>query len=111
MNLSSYRSPEVSEGRKIFRSRILILTLTSFALLSGSGSARAQSGTGGARPGGREYGVNLTFAVYQYDAQRSPELQAMTRLSGSYSSAQEEIAYLKDKNQLQDLAVRHIRSV
>jgi Gram-negative bacterial TonB protein C-terminal len=109
MNLSSCRSPEVSEARKILRSRILILTLTSFALLSGI--ALAQSGTGGVRPGGREYAANLTFAVYQYDAQRSPELQGMERLSGSYSSAQEEIAYLKDKNKLQDLAVRHIRSV
>ena len=70
-----------------------------------------QSGAGGSRAGGHEYGVNLTFAVYQYDAQRSPALQDVTRLSGTYSSAQEEIAYLKDSNKLQEIAVRHIRSV
>jgi hypothetical protein len=35
----------------------------------------------------------------------------VTRLSGTYSTAQEEIAYLKDKNKLEEIAVRHIRSV
>jgi len=70
-----------------------------------------QSGTGGARPGGREYAVNLTYAVYQFDAGRSPALQEVTRLAGTYSTAQEEIAYLKDKNKLEELAVRHVRSV
>jgi TonB family protein len=74
-------------------------------------TAIAQSGAGVARSSGREYGVNLMYAVYQYDAGRSPEMQEVTRLAGTYSSAQEEIAYLKDKNKLQDIAVRHIRSV
>ena len=73
--------------------------------------AGAQSGAGGVRTGGREYAVNLTFAVYQYDAERSPAMEEVTRLSGTYSTAQEEIAYLKDKNKLQEIAVRHIRSV
>jgi TonB family protein len=70
-----------------------------------------QSGTGGARPSGREYGVNLTFAVYQYDGQRSPSIKELTRLSGTYSTAEEEIAFLKDKYKLEDVAVRHVRSV
>jgi len=42
-------------------------------------TANAQSGAGGVRAGGRDYGVNLNFAVYQYDAQRSPELQEMPK--------------------------------
>lgn len=80
-------------------------------MLVSAGAAAGQSGTGGARPSGKEYAVNLTYAVYQYDAQRSPALQELTRLTGTYSTAQEEIAYLKDKNKLEELAVRHIRSV
>src|SRR5215208_5279555 len=72
----------------------------------------AQSGaTGTSRATGREYGVNLTFGVYQYDAQRSPEVQEVARLSGTYSTPQEEIDYLKEKYKLQEMAVRHIRSV
>ena len=74
-------------------------------------TAAAQSGAGGVRAGGREYAVNLTFAVYQYDAGRSPAMEEVTRLSGTYSTAQEEIAYLKDKNKLEEIAVRHVRSV
>ena len=74
-------------------------------------TAIAQSGAGGVRPGGREYAVNLTFAVYQYDAGRSPSMEDVSRLSGTYSTAAEEIAYLKDKHKLQEIAVRHIRSV
>jgi TonB family protein len=85
--------------------------LISLLLLGPVLTATAQSGAGGARPAGHEYAVNLTFAVYQYDAQRSPAMPDLTRLSGTYSTAQEEIAYLKDKNKLEELAVRHIRSV
>lgn len=82
-----------------------------FVLIGPVLTATAQSGAGGARPAGHEYSVNLTFAVYQYDALRSPAMQELTRLTGTYSTAQEEIAYLKDKNKLEELAVRHIRSV
>ncbi|HXI89837.1 MAG TPA: energy transducer TonB [Blastocatellia bacterium] len=74
-------------------------------------TSAAQSGAGGVRAGSREYAVNLTFAVYQYDAGRSPAMEEVTRLQGTYSTAQEEIAYLKDKNKLEEIAVRHIRSV
>jgi TonB family protein len=81
-------------------------------LLPGSGEAAiCQSGAGGVRTSGREYAVNLTYAVYQYDATRSPAMEEVTRLSGTYSTAQEEIAYLKDKNKLQEITVRHIRAV
>jgi len=74
-------------------------------------TATAQSGTGGVRSGGREYATNLTFAVYQYDAAHSPPMQELTRLSGTYSTPQEEIAYLKDSHKLQEIVVRHVRSV
>jgi hypothetical protein len=71
----------------------------------------AQSGAGGVRPGGREYAANLTFAVYQYDAARSPSMEEVSRLSGTYSTPDEEIAYVKDKHKLEEIAVRHVRSV
>src|ERR1051325_4757212 len=74
-------------------------------------TAMGQSGAGAARSGGREYAVNLTFAVYQYDALRSSPIQDLSRLAGTYSTPQEEIAYLKDKYKLEELAVRHVRSV
>jgi TonB family protein len=35
----------------------------------------------------------------------------MTRLSGTFSTPQEEIAYLKDKHKLEEVVVRHVRSV
>lgn len=63
------------------------------------------------RPSGREYGVNLTFAVYQYDPQRSPAIEEVTRLNGTYSTAEDEMAYVKEKHKLDELAVRHVRSV
>lgn len=85
---------------------LVILLAPSFGV-----TAIAQSASGGVRTGGREYAVNLTFAVYQYDAGRSPSMEEVTRLAGTYSTAEEEIAYLKDKNKLQEIAVRHVRSV
>ena len=87
------------------------LRLIFFVLAGPVLTATAQSGAGGARAAGHEYAVKLTFAVYQYDAQRSPAMQELTRLSGTYSTAKEEIAYLRDQNKLEELAVRHIRSV
>jgi len=74
-------------------------------------AALAQSGAGGVRSGGREYAANLTFAVYQYDATRSPAMEEVTRLSGTYSTPNEEIAYVKDKHKLQEIITRHIRAV
>lgn len=73
--------------------------------------AVAQRGSGNSRANYREYGVNLTFAIYQYDAQRSPALEEATRLAGTYSTAEEEMAYLKDKHKLEEIAVRHVRAV
>ena len=92
--------------------RILLRPLLLFTLmLLCAVTAAGQSGSGGARPGGREYAANLTFAVYQYDAVRSPAMEEVTRLSGTYSTAQEEIAYVKDRHKLEEIAVRHVRSV
>lgn len=93
------------------RAALCSVRVISFLLLGFVLTAAAQSGSGGARAAGHEYAVNLTFAVYQYDALRSPAMLDLARLSGTYSTAQEEIAYLKDKYKLEELAVRHIRSV
>lgn len=95
-----------AEGRRGLRLCALLLSMLGLGI-----GAIAQSGAGGVRSGGREYAVNLTYAVYQYDAAKSPSLEEVTRLSGTYSTAQEEIAYLKDKNKLQEIVVRHVRSV
>lgn len=70
----------------------------------------AQSGAG-ARSSGREYAVNLTFGAYQYDAARSPAMEEVTRLASTASTAQEEIAYVKEKHKLEEVAVRHVREV
>lgn len=118
MRFSKVKTAEDAETRKIFRlcaclcsPRFMSLFLV-LLLLPGLGeTAIPQSGAGGVRTGGREYAVNLNYAVYQYDATRSPVMEEVTRLSGTYSTPQEEIAYLKDKNKLQEIAVRHIRAV
>lgn len=85
------------------------------ATLTLSAGAFAQSGsTTGARANrsaGYEYGVNLTFAVYQYDPQRSPAIEEAIRLNSTFSNAEEEMAYIKEKQKLAEVAVRHARSV
>ena len=92
------------------RSSILQLALVTSLVSAFPSLCLGQSGSTSSRATGREYGVNLTFAVYQYDAQRSQALEEVTRLSGTFSSADEEIAHLKDKYKLEDVAVRHVRS-
>src|SRR5262249_31795286 len=42
---------------------------------------------------------------------KSQPIEQITRLSGTYSSAGDEISYVKDKYKLEEMAVRHIRSV
>jgi TonB family protein len=113
MRNAKTRTAEDAEERRRshLRASLRALRLVSFLLLGPVLTVTAQSGAAGARAAGHEYAVNLTFAVYQYDAQRSPAMQELTRLTGTYSTAQEEIAYLKDKNKLEEMAVRHIRSV
>lgn len=90
-------------ARRIRFALVLVLVLGTVVL--------AQSGAGRARTTSREYGVNLTFAVYQFDASRSPAIEEVTRLPATFSSAEEEIAYLKDKYKLEEVEVRHIRPV
>ena len=113
MTVLKLRAADDAESRRGLRLLASLRPLWLVFLLSPSLgiTAAAQSGAGGVRAGSREYAVNLTFAVYQYDAGRSPAMEEVTRLSGTYSTAQEEIAYLKDKNKLEEIAVRHIRSV
>jgi Gram-negative bacterial TonB protein C-terminal len=116
MQLSKELSKPGTAGNAVARRGLRLccmrhLWLVSFLSLGIATIAIAQSGAGGVRSGGREYAANLTFAVYQYDAARSPGMEEVTRLSGTYSTAQEEIAYLKDKHKLGELAARHVRAV
>ena len=74
-------------------------------------SGLAQSGTAGSRPSGRDYGVNLTYAVYLYNPATSASVADVVRLTSTFSSAKEEMAHLREKNYLHDIEVRHIRSV
>ncbi|MFY9610107.1 MAG: energy transducer TonB [Blastocatellia bacterium] len=106
VNLTSLRAARLQSPRSVFSAFLLtVLFLTHFAL------GFAQSGSGGARSSGRDYAVNLTFGAYQYDAARSPAMEEITRLASTASTAQEEIAYVKEKHRLEDIAVRHVRSV
>lgn len=113
MKLSNFFTAEDADARRGLRLGVSLRPLWLVFLLSVDigVTAIAQSGAGGTRSGGRDYGVNLTFAVYQYESGRSPAMQDLTALSGTYSTADEEIASLKDKYKLEGLAVRHIRSV
>jgi TonB family protein len=84
----------------------------SFALLFAlAASLLPQSGATRTRGAGREYGVNLTFAVYQFDDVRSPKLEPVTRLSATFTSGDEEAAYLREKYKIEDVSIRHVRSV
>ena len=87
-----------------------VVILACLCAFSAASAAFSQSGATTSRATGRDYGVNLTFAVYQYDAQRSPAVEEVTRLSGTFSSAEDEIAHLKDKYKLEEVAIRHVRS-
>ena len=105
--LVSRRAPKPQSSRIPFFAFSTALVV----LLVFSSLVFAQSGSGGVRSSGRDYAVNLTFAAYQYDAARSPAMQEVTRLASTASTAKEEIAYVKDKHKLEELAVRHVRSV
>lgn len=97
------RHPQFKKTFSVLACALVLLNIGEFGF--------AQSGSGGVRSSGRDYAVNLTFGAYQYDAARSPVMQEVTRLASTASSAQEEIAYVKDKHKLEELAVRHVRSV
>lgn len=59
----------------------------------------------------RAYGVNCTLALYQYDEAASQPLEAEFRLPHTFDSAEGETTFLKRNYRLEDLLVRHIRSV
>ena len=106
VNFASLRVNRVQRPTKVFYASScigLLLTLSAIGV--------AQSGSGRARSSGRAYAVNLTFGAYQYDATRSPAMEELTRLASTASTAQEEIAYVRDKHKLEEIAVRHVRSV
>jgi len=70
-----------------------------------------QSGVHRSRPGSSDFGANLTINVFQFDDTKSPAIDPVTQLSESFSSPNDEAAYLKVKQNLQDVALRHNRLV
>jgi TonB family protein len=87
------------------------IVVTVALLLALCNVLRAQSGAGGSRAAGREYGVNLNIGVYQYDEAKSQAIEPLTRLSATYSTPGDEISFVRDKYKLEGMAVRHTRSV
>jgi TonB family protein len=70
-----------------------------------------QSGTARSRSATQSFGVNLIFAIYQYDATRSPAVEPVATMTQTFSSAKDEIVYLRDKQKLEGVEMRHLRSV
>lgn len=105
------KSPAPSVRLAILRRAIQIIALSACLLAALGSVGLAQSGAAGGRPSGRAFGVNLTYAVYQYDPARSPSLEEVVRLSSTFSSAKEEMAHLRENNKLEGVEVRHVRSV
>jgi TonB family protein len=79
--------------------------LSALALLLASAGAAAQASRRA------EYGVNLTFAVYQYDDARSKEIRDVTVLKQTVSTAEEEIGFITRTYGVEDMKARHVRSV
>jgi TonB family protein len=57
------------------------------------------------------FGSNFTLAVYQFDEAGSRPIDQELRFGQTFESAEAEMGYMKRTFGLQDLAVRHIRSV
>jgi TonB family protein len=58
-----------------------------------------------------EYGANLNLAIYQFDDARSKETREVMPLRQTASSAEEEIDYLTRNFGLEEVKLRHVRSV
>ncbi len=91
--------------------KVLSWVLTIIVTVMLAESAKSQSGTSRPRSGARGYGVNLTYAIYQYDAVRSPEMGEVTLLAQTFSAAKDELSHLKEKYKLEGVEIRHIREV
>lgn len=58
-----------------------------------------------------EYGVNLTFAIYQFNDARSKVIRDVTALKQTASTAEEEIEYVTRTYGVEEMKIRHVRSV
>jgi TonB family protein len=81
------------------------MALLIFAGASYEAAARMQV----ARTG--DYGVNLNIAIYQHDDARSKQIDALTKLNQTVSSAEEEIELITRTYGIEELKLRHLRSV
>ena len=65
----------------------------------------------GSRPREVRFGLNLTYAIYQFDETRSSPINSETRLTQTFESAEAERGFLQRKFGLEQLMPRHARSV
>jgi TonB family protein len=97
-------------GMKELRPAALVFRVFVF-LVFASAMTFAQSGVHRPRVNSHDYGVNLTFSIFQFDEAHSPALEATTRLPESFTTPEEENAFLKVKEKLGEVALRHSRAV
>lgn len=58
-----------------------------------------------------DYGAGLTVAFYQFDEARSKQIAEITSLRQTASSAEEEIDYVSRTYGVEDMKLRHMRSI
>lgn len=58
-----------------------------------------------------DYGAGLTVAFYQFDEARSKQIAEITSLRQTASSAEEEIDYVSRTYGVEDMKLRHLRSI
>lgn len=87
------------------RSLILTLSISSVALLMWTPRVDAQLLKKS------DYGAGLTLAFYQFDESRSKQIAEVTSLKQTAASADEEIDYITRTFGLEDMKLRHLRSI
>jgi TonB family protein len=71
-----------------------------------------QGQAGGGRAGDhRRFGVNFTVALYQYDEVKSKAIDPEIRMAQTFETAEAEGGFLQRTYGLEDIKVRHMRSV
>lgn len=57
------------------------------------------------------FGANITLALYQYETSDSDKVKALSHLPQTFDSASAEARYLQETYGLQQITLRHVRSV
>jgi TonB family protein len=58
-----------------------------------------------------EYGINVTIAVYQFNDANSKKTENVIKLRQTLSSADEEIEYISGTYGIEEMKIRHLRSI